>query len=668
MKKLSLFTITLFYSVLALASNLLQTNTLDNGIGELSMSNWRDIKTGDWVIGFYEDGVVYNAHFWKYKQKEQKKRKYRFLITNGTKEMSLEVNEQKNNLRKIVFDNSHSIICQKITTQQLPDYPVKDLSPIKDTHYKHGEMVTLVGWMRNMPASKSEKRHFDVAYSDVFTNKAPLSTAEIDDNGFFSLTFPLVNTTEVYLDWQGASIISVFEPGETYFLLCDFKTGERFFMGTNARLQNEMLRSNFAPHLKVKEDSESFSGFMERVRAHIQHSEESFKKQMVDNPNFSDRFKEYVQSRMKYNVAYAISQSKYSTPTFELPQDIREYLYQNFWKYPAKPATLYREMVWFMTDLLNDYTEKTFAETLQNAYKMYKLGLTDKEKVMLARWDKIDKEMQIKFGNTTNDEEKRTIYQTYKNENSDVWRAFESLSKKYATEIEAYNIRCYNFTIDSLGCTQELKDILLAARYCQTIERQSRPLSQPLLCELDTNVEMPYAKDIVMQEHLKYFTIEQQSQKLDKYLKNNAEVLGIEDGKKLFEKITSPYRGHYILLDVWGTWCGPCKEAPSHSQDLYKSIAPYDVIFMYFANNSPVEAWKNCIQEYELTGDNCVHYNLPPNQQAIFERYIKLSSYPAYRLISPEGNILDLDIDPRTPAGLERLIKVLSNNANVITR
>ena len=113
MKKLSLFTITLFYSVLALASNLLQTNALEQGIGELSMSNWRDIKTGDWAIGFYEDGVVYKAHFWKYKQKEQKKRKYRFLITNGTKEMSLEVNEQKNDLRQIVFDNSHSIICKK---------------------------------------------------------------------------------------------------------------------------------------------------------------------------------------------------------------------------------------------------------------------------------------------------------------------------------------------------------------------------------------------------------------------------------------------------------------------------------------------------------------------------------------------------------------------------
>ena len=668
MKRFLLFTIILFNSVFVLASNLLQTNALEQGIGELSMSNWRDIKTGDWAIGFYEDGVVYKAHFWKYKQKEQKKGKYRFLITNGTKDISLEVNELKNNLRKIVFDNSHSIICQRITTQQLPDYPAKDLSPIKDTHYKHGEMVTLVGWMRNMPASKSEKKHFDVVYSDVFTDKDPLCTAEIDNNGFFRLTFPLVNTTEVYLDQQRARIMSVFEPGETYFLLCDFKTGERFFMGANARLQNEMLRLGIVSHLKVKEDREPFSDFMERVKIHVQRSEESFKKLMADNPNLSDRFKEYVQSSMKYNVAYAISQSKYSTPTFKLPQDIREYLYQNFWKNPTKPATLYREMVWFMTDLLNDYTEKTFAETLQNADKMYKMGLTDKEKVMLARWDKIDKEMQIKFGNTTNDEEKRTIYQTYKNENSDVWRAFESLSKKYATEIEAYNIRCYNFAIDSLGCTQELKDILLAARYCKTIERQCHSLPQPLLCELNTNVEMAYAKDIVMQEHLKYFTIEQQSQKHDKYLKNNADVSGLEDGKELFNKITSPHRGHYILLDVWGTWCGPCKEALSHSQELFKSIAPYDVIFMYLANNSPVGAWKNCIQQYKLTGDNCVHYNLPPNQQGIFERYIKLSSYPSYRLISPEGNILDLDIDPRTPAGLARLIKALSNNANATTR
>lgn len=101
MKRFLLFTVILFNSVFVLASNLLQTTALDNSIGELSMSNWRDIKTGDWAIGFYEDGVVYKAHFWQYKQKEQKKGKYRFLITNGTKDISLEVNEQKTTYEKL---------------------------------------------------------------------------------------------------------------------------------------------------------------------------------------------------------------------------------------------------------------------------------------------------------------------------------------------------------------------------------------------------------------------------------------------------------------------------------------------------------------------------------------------------------------------------------------
>ena len=66
MKRFLLFTVILFNSVLVLASNLLQANALGQGISELSMSNWRDIKTGDWAIGFYEDGVVYKAQFWKY--------------------------------------------------------------------------------------------------------------------------------------------------------------------------------------------------------------------------------------------------------------------------------------------------------------------------------------------------------------------------------------------------------------------------------------------------------------------------------------------------------------------------------------------------------------------------------------------------------------------------
>ncbi len=33
---------------------------------------------------------------------------------------------------------------------------------------------------------------------------------------------------------------------------------------------------------------------------------------------------------------------------------------------------------------------------------------------------------------------------------------------------------------------------------------------------------------------------------------------------------------------------------------------------MYFANQLPKEQWEKVIKENEITGDNIVHYNLPP--------------------------------------------------------
>ena len=44
-------------------------------------------------------------------------------------------------------------------------------------------------------------------------------------------------------------------------------------------------------------------------------------------------------------------------------------------------------------------------------------------------------------------------------------------------------------------------------------------------------------------------------------------------GEKLLRHILEPYKGKLVLLDVWGTWCAPCKMALAHSKDclLYTS-------------------------------------------------------------------------------------------------
>ena len=109
-------------------------------------------------------------------------------------------------------------------------------------------------------------------------------------------------------------------------------------------------------------------------------------------------------------------------------------------------------------------------------------------------------------------------------------------------------------------------------------------------------------------------------------------------------------------MDIWGTWCGPCKEALSHSKEEYERLKDYDVVYLYLANNSPQEQWENVIKKYEVLGDNVAHYNLPKEQQKAIEQFFGVEAFPFYRLIDREGNILDVDADPRN---LERLINII---------
>ena len=73
-----------------------------------------------------------------------------------------------------------------------------------------------------------------------------------------------------------------------------------------------------------------------------------------------------------------------------------------------------------------------------------------------------------------------------------------------------------------------------------------------------------------------------------------------------------------------------------------------------FAQEIANTYWRN-----NATGDNVVHYNLPGEQQSAVERFLRVNSYPTYRLIDRNGNMLDVNADPRNLDAFENLIKAL---------
>jgi thiol-disulfide isomerase/thioredoxin len=140
-------------------------------------------------------------------------------------------------------------------------------------------------------------------------------------------------------------------------------------------------------------------------------------------------------------------------------------------------------------------------------------------------------------------------------------------------------------------------------------------------------------------------------------LKSSDDLKDISEGEALLKKILEPYKGKFVLLDIWGTWCGPCKEALSHSTEEYARLKDYDIQYLYLANSSPQSSWENVIKEYNVSGPNVAHYNLPSEQQDAIERYLNVHSFPTYKLFNRNGELLDIKVDPFHLEDLARLLE-----------
>ena len=558
-----------------------------NTVGTLADTYWRNEKTGDWLIGITANHVIYDNMVWDIVARTEKKDAYTLTISNGT---TIKVGKQKKGLRSIAIDKQKPITCSLINTQALPDYPKKDLRKgFTDNGYRDGDSVTIIGWLKDMPQEEWQKGgEFRVSWNSIITDEQEVFFSKMDSLGRFMLRFPIINTSEVWLDEHRADVMSVAEPGETYFFLYDYKTGQKLWMGSNVRLQNELQaypsdghhdRIDFSQGGKV--DAMDFKAQTDNTRA---QSEAKLQKTIAEHPTLSQRYIDYVEGEYQIIQAESMMQAKYFMPGFKLPQEYVDYVGKEFWKKASKPYTLYDDFPYFM----NNYLE----------YFLPDQG------------------------------------------NDDILQAM----------------------LDSVGCEYPLRDIFFAHMFYEMIDGVRQPLDSLVLDHVEKHlVKMPQALAVLKNLNDKYVAIQKRSLSDTANLKSADEVADMSDGEKILRKITEPYRGKLILLDIWGTWCGPCKEALSHSQEEYERLKDFDLVYLYLANSSDDESWKNVIKEYNLVGDNVVHYNLPESQQSAIENFLQVHSFPTYKLIDRDGSVLDVNADPRELEGLARMLEQIKS-------
>ena len=115
----------------------------------------------------------------------------------------------------------------------------------------------------------------------------------------------------------------------------------------------------------------------------------------------------------------------------------------------------------------------------------------------------------------------------------------------------------------------------------------------------------------------------------------------------------SSFRGTYVVLDFWGSWCPWCIKGIPEMKNYYKKYSgKFEIIGIDC--NDPVEKWKAAVANYDMPWKHV--YN--PKGSRLAQQY-GVQGYPTKIIIDPQGRVDKVVVgeDPAFYKYLDELFK-----------
>jgi thiol-disulfide isomerase/thioredoxin len=282
--------------------------------------------------------------------------------------------------------------------------------------------------------------------------------------------------------------------------------------------------------------------------------------------------------------------------------------------------------------------EKDFTEYL---YEELGLPKTSEDLTSFTIMDSLSKQLQ--FSDITDDERQKLVdkfNEEHNTFNNRYQQQLNDYSRKYTQPFWSYEAVTRDWhIIDSIyENTLKLKpglmsDMIKTRRLDFTFRqmpKDEKENAQKIIAHLQNSLHEDFLKQETALLCDKYFSPDSQ----------RAYELPDTDDALAFKEIIKQFKGKYVLVDFWVTWCEPCIHGIKESKairELYKDSK--DVAFVYITSerDSPTDKYKELLKEQELTNS----FRVSEVDYQYFLQLFTFNVIPHYVFVDRDGKILN---------------------------
>ena len=104
--------------------------------------------------------------------------------------------------------------------------------------------------------------------------------------------------------------------------------------------------------------------------------------------------------------------------------------------------------------------------------------------------------------------------------------------------------------------------------------------------------------------------------------------------ENILQTILDRYKGKVVLIDLWATWCGPCRAGHKAMAPMKEQMKGQNIQFVYITSpSSPQTTWQEMIKDIDGA-----HYYLTEEQNHYILSHFESVGIPTYAIYDTKGH------------------------------